>query len=504
MLSLRRGAATTRFRLCAERAIELLPDAVVALARRCLESAAIDHRDPASAVSNQTRALKRRTGEADRRPPDAEHLRKKLLRERELVSPDTVEGHQQPAAHALLERVRAITRRVLAEHGHYCIAETNELLVKRPVRRLAAQFAQGHPQRRTRDLADRPLVSFVSAEECLHADHTFVSDGASLYLTLPHDDDERDDALLDEVHGVNSFTLLVKHFLELERHFHEVRRERPELVSWQCREDAIADTNGRVFGCPCSLGGVRSRHVVTPPPLWPLLSVRNLTLCVVSCIEQSKVARCKNTASTQEAAHVVVIALSAGGLLPARRLLGRLPWDLPAAVVLVQHLRGLTYLPEILGPSTQLRVKLAEAGDSLRCGTVYVGPPDRHVIVTADARIQIAERTRPRHRPSADWLFESVAGAFGDRAVAVVLSGRLSDGARGAVRVKRAGGSVFAQDPATCQFPDMPIAAIQSGVVDHVLSPDEIAAGVCGLLSARNIAGDANDWREPFAAELTA
>lgn len=224
----------------------------------------------------------------------------------------------------------------------------------------------------------------------------------------------------------------------------------------------------------------------------------------MSGIEQSAVPSCKNSALAHDAAtHVVAIALSAGGLLPARRLLAALPWDLPAAVVLAQHMRGVSYLPSILRPTTRLEVKLAEAGEVLRCGTVYVGPPDQHIIVTADGRVQIADRPQLRHRPSADWLFESVAGAYAEHAVAVVLSGRLSDGARGALRVKRAGGQVFAQDPETCRFPDMPIAAIQLGGVGRIGTPEDLASAVTGVLSRRSVAGDASGWREPFTVART-
>jgi two-component system chemotaxis response regulator CheB len=144
-------------------------------------------------------------------------------------------------------------------------------------------------------------------------------------------------------------------------------------------------------------------------------------------------------------------------------------------------------------------VSLAQPGEVLRCGTVYVGPPDRHIIITADARVQIIDRPQLRHRPSADWLFESVAGTYGERAIGVVLSGRLSDGARGAVRIRQAGGRVFAQDPETCQFPAMPIAAIRSGAVGGVHSPEDLASAVTRALPGRVAAGDASGWWEPFA-----
>ena len=78
------------------------------------------------------------------------------------------------------------------------------------------------------------------------------------------------------------------------------------------------------------------------------------------------------------------------------------------------------------------------------------------------------------------------------------MSGRLSDGARGALRIKRAGGQVFAQDPDTCRFPDMPIAAIQLGGVGAIGAPEDLASAVTDVLSRRNVADDASGWSEPF------
>jgi len=222
----------------------------------------------------------------------------------------------------------------------------------------------------------------------------------------------------------------------------------------------------------------------------------------MSAVEQSAESACKNVAETDDtAAHVIVIALSAGGLVPVRRLLAHLPWNLPAAVVVAQHARGITYLPAILKPTTQLDVKLAESGDRLRCGHVYVSPPERHVVITPDARLQLVDRPRILHQPSADWLFESAAGSFAERTIAVILSGRMSDGARGALRIKRAGGYVFAQEPETCRFPDMPIAAILSGCVDAALSPDDIGPALVDVLRPIEVSRGRGRWREPFAAE---
>src|SRR3982750_657297 len=114
-------------------------------------------------------------------------------------------------------------------------------------------------------------------------------------------------------------------------------------------------------------------------------------------------------ADGQPAMAVVAISLSAGGLKPLRGLVSGLPLELPAAVVVAQHVHSYTLLPQILARETHLPVTFAASGARLRSGTIYVCPAQQHLIVNPDATLSLSPRERVTYfRPSVDWLFESV------------------------------------------------------------------------------------------------
>ena len=183
---------------------------------------------------------------------------------------------------------------------------------------------------------------------------------------------------------------------------------------------------------------------------------------------------------------VVAVASSAGGIVALGIVLGALPVGLPVPVLVVQHLdpRHETVIAHVLARSAQLPVKLAEAGELARPGTIYVAPPNRHLLVGAGGLLALSDSELVHFvRPSADLLFESVAGAYGARAIACVLTGTGKDGAMGVTAVKDRGGTVIAQDPGSADFPGMPQAAVETGIVDFVLPLDEIAQVVCDLVA---------------------
>ncbi|MFI8996407.1 chemotaxis protein CheB [Streptomyces sp. NPDC053542] len=185
---------------------------------------------------------------------------------------------------------------------------------------------------------------------------------------------------------------------------------------------------------------------------------------------------------------IVAVASSAGGIHGLSVLLEELGTGLPVPLLVVQHLdpRHATVIAEVLARRTTLRVKLADDGEQALPGVVHIAPPNRHLLVGPDGILTLST-SRLVHfvRPSADLLFESVAGAYGPRAIACVLTGSGSDGAMGVDAVKSRGGTVIAEDPRTAEFRGMPEAAVKTGAVDFVLPLEEIAAVIRGLVETK-------------------
>jgi two-component system, chemotaxis family, protein-glutamate methylesterase/glutaminase len=182
---------------------------------------------------------------------------------------------------------------------------------------------------------------------------------------------------------------------------------------------------------------------------------------------------------------IIAFAASAGGLNALSHVLGVLPADLPVAIVVVHHLdpRHRSLIAEILSRRTKLRVQEAREGDHLRPHTVFVAPPDYHLLVNPDATLSLSHSELVHFvRPSADLLFESVAASFKDRAIAVVLSGSGADGAMGLRAIKKMGGTIIAQDEGSSEFFGMPSAAIKTRLVDFILPLDQIAKALVTLV----------------------
>ncbi len=183
---------------------------------------------------------------------------------------------------------------------------------------------------------------------------------------------------------------------------------------------------------------------------------------------------------------VIGIGASAGGLAAFEAFFRGMPADAETgmAYVLLQHLSP--DHPSILGEVIQrgTRMPVFEARDRMvvQPDCIYVIPPNR-VLSYQDGRLMLQERTRIHGaRQTVDIFFHSLARQLRDRAVGIVLSGAGSDGAIGLRTIKEAGGLTMAQAPATAQYQDMPKSALETGIVDIELPPDQMAAHLMNVV----------------------
>jgi two-component system CheB/CheR fusion protein len=180
----------------------------------------------------------------------------------------------------------------------------------------------------------------------------------------------------------------------------------------------------------------------------------------------------KNPHSSPE--DLVVVGSSAGGIEALSVLVSTLPAGFPAPVVLAQHLdpHRPSNLALILERRTSLPIVTVSDHTPLEAGKIYVVPSNRHVSIN-DGHVELEADHGDRPRPSVDLLLSSAAKAYGDRLIAVILTGSGSDGAAGAIDVKNAGGTVIIQNPQTAHYPSMPLALPPTGV-DHIAELEQI------------------------------
>ena len=182
---------------------------------------------------------------------------------------------------------------------------------------------------------------------------------------------------------------------------------------------------------------------------------------------------------------VVAIAASAGGMRAIEEILASLPREFPSAILVQTHLnpRHQSALAEILQRSSRLPVAWAAQHARLQPGAVRVAPPGQHVRVAPSGLLSLTSWEQLGHRkPTADGLFASVAASFTGRAIGVVLTGYLSDGAQGVRAIQQHGGRVLVQQPASAEVPDMPLAALATGCVDFALPLPALAAALTTLV----------------------
>ncbi|QLL15045.1 protein-glutamate methylesterase/protein-glutamine glutaminase [Pseudomonas chlororaphis] len=184
-----------------------------------------------------------------------------------------------------------------------------------------------------------------------------------------------------------------------------------------------------------------------------------------------------SSAPKRKAYKLVAIGTSTGGPVALQRVLTQLPANFPAPIVLIQHMPAAftKAFAERLDKLCRISVKEAEDGDILRPGLALLAPGGKQMMVDGRGAVKILPGDeRLNYKPCVDITFGSAAKSYGDKVLAVVLTGMGADGREGARLLKQGGSAVWAQDEASCVIYGMPMAIVKAELADAVYGLDEI------------------------------
>lgn len=182
-------------------------------------------------------------------------------------------------------------------------------------------------------------------------------------------------------------------------------------------------------------------------------------------------------APKRKAYKLVAIGTSTGGPVALQRVLTQLPANFPAPIVLIQHMPAAftKAFAERLDKLCRISVKEAEDGDILRPGLALLAPGGKQMMIDGRGAVKILPGDeRLNYKPCVDITFGSAAKTYGDKVLAVVLTGMGADGREGARLLKQGGSSIWAQDEASCVIYGMPMAIVKAELADAVYSLDDI------------------------------
>lgn len=186
---------------------------------------------------------------------------------------------------------------------------------------------------------------------------------------------------------------------------------------------------------------------------------------------------------------VVVIGSSTGGPRALSAIVPVLPEDIPASVLIVQHMppQFTKSLAERLDSISRILVKEAQDGDSINPGVAFLAPGGYHMIVHKNGKVRLNQGpTECGVRPSVNVTMESVASVYGASTLGVVLTGMGSDGTRGSSLIKAAKGRVIVEDESTCTVYGMPGSVVEAGGADKVVPLPEIASEIVKICNDKN------------------
>ena len=190
--------------------------------------------------------------------------------------------------------------------------------------------------------------------------------------------------------------------------------------------------------------------------------------------------------------HYVGIGASAGGLEAIERFITSMPAKNTLAFIIVQHLSPdyKSLMVELLAKKTKMKVHRAEEGMEVLAGTVYLIPPKKNLTIFHGKLLLKDKSQREGINLPIDIFLQSLAEDQGKKAIAVILSGTGSDGARGVRAIKEHHGMVMVQEESTAKFDGMPRAAISTGAADFILAPENMPEQILSYVAHPYISGE--------------
>ena len=216
----------------------------------------------------------------------------------------------------------------------------------------------------------------------------------------------------------------------------------------------------------------------------PFATVYKRTLGKIPIADMAGPKKTKSSVTSSNDFPVIGVGASAGGLEAFKRFIKAIPPSSGMAFILVQHLEPNheSLLAEILQKSTSIPVQEVTDNVHVEPDHIYIIPSNK-LLTANDGHLQLRVRPRNKKNLPIDLFFTSLAEVHGSNAVGVVLSGTASDGTQGLKAIKQKGGMTFAQETGSAAFRGMPQSAIDAGVVDFILTPEEIPLQLADTLT---------------------
>jgi two-component system chemotaxis response regulator CheB len=272
----------------------------------------------------------------------------------------------------------------------------------------------------------------------------------------------------------------------LPKNFEDISRNPEKVKQMLCEKvHSISRSNRRFSGYGGAPGAAAAPAAAPAPSVAPAPGSLRTSTTTATRPAPAPVRSAPSHASAQptspapkrKAYKLVAIGTSTGGPVALQRVLTQLPANFPAPIVLIQHMPAAftKAFAERLDKLCRISVKEAEDGDILRPGLALLAPGGKQMMVDGRGAVKILPGDeRLNYKPCVDITFGSAAKSYGDKVLAVVLTGMGADGREGARLLKQGGSHIWAQDEASCVIYGMPMAIVKADLADAVYSLDDI------------------------------